>query len=49
VSQTGYLVTAFAVVVAVILAWLAIILAKAARIRRDGAGLEVEHGHSADG
>lgn len=38
-SQTGYLLVAFACVVVVIVGWLLIILAKHARIRREGAAL----------
>jgi hypothetical protein len=37
VSQTGYLLAAFACVAVVIVGWLLIILAKHARIRRDAA------------
>jgi hypothetical protein len=37
VSQTGYLVTAFAVVVAVLIAWAGIIALKVIRMRRDAA------------
>ena len=39
-SQTGYLLVAFACVVVVIVGWLLIILAKHARIRRDAAGVD---------
>jgi hypothetical protein len=39
VSQTGYLLVAFACVAVVIVAWLLIVLAKHARIRRDAADL----------
>jgi hypothetical protein len=49
VSQTGYLLAAFAVVVAVILAWLGIIVAKVARIRRDAAVVAPPARRSADG
>lgn len=39
-SQTGYLLVAYAIVVAVIVAWLGILLAKHARLRRDAADLD---------
>lgn len=48
-SQSGYLVAAFAAVAVVIVAWLAIILAKVARIRRDAAVLENEASGHRDG
>jgi hypothetical protein len=49
VSQSGYLVVAFAIVAGVIVAWLLIILAKVARIRRDAAALDDDGGARADG
>jgi hypothetical protein len=49
VTQTGYLLAAFACVAVVIVAWLALILAKVQRVRRDAAGLEDELRESADG
>ena len=39
-SQTGYLLVAFACVAVVVVGWLLIILAKHARVRRDAADLD---------
>jgi hypothetical protein len=41
-SQAGYLYAGFACVVVVIVGWLAIILGKHARIRREAAELETD-------
>jgi hypothetical protein len=49
VSQAGYLLVAFAIVVVVVVAWLLIILAKVARIRRDAASLDEAPGARTDG